>query len=72
MPNNFFRSSSSGIMVSNSGTIGTSVAAASRTMASRYGRGAHGAHHLLTVAQIGKRLDVGAAYERLIGGRAAT
>ena len=28
---------------------------------SRYGRGAHGPHHLVTVAQIGKRLDVGAA-----------
>ena len=59
-------------MVSASGTIGTSVAATSRRMAS-FVTGAMRMvlHHLETIAQIGEGLDVAAAHERLIGRRAA-
>ena len=72
IPISFFSSSSRGIMVSTSGTIGASVAPTSRSSASRV----TGAMRMScttpeAVAQVGQRLDVGAAHERLVGGRPA-
>jgi hypothetical protein len=59
-------------MVSNNGTIGTNVAAASWGIAS-FGIGTIRMvrTHLKTIAQIGEKLDVAATYERLTGRRAA-
>ena len=72
MPISFFSSSSSGIMVSASGATGASVATTSRRMASFViGAMRHGPHHLETIIQIGKGLDVAAAHQRFIGRRPA-
>ena len=72
MPSSFFSSSSHGIMVSSQRhDRHEHRGREAEDGILRHRRGAHGPHHLVTAAEIGEGLDVGAAHQRLVGRRAA-